>query len=468
MRGAAAGAASEMAPPFRLPGQHFAAGVVFLVLGAAGLVWAAPSAAGGAFSSPRVVAVVHLFTLGWITTSIMGALYQLLPVALGAPVRSEGLGHLSFWLYAPGVVAFVAGLLFGGGRVTLAGASLAATGLVLFVANLGATLPRAERGGLTRWVLAAAGLFLLATVTLGLLLAVNLRSDALGGGRFLVVGLHAHVAAGGWVLMVVIGVADRLMPMFLLSHGAPEWPGRAAAVLVGLGAGVLTTIGHLLPASWTPVGGALLAAGTAAFLVQCVLHYRGSLKPELDPGMRLVAVGLGFLSVALLLGSVAMLQGPSSPRLVAGYGAALLVGGFGLFVAGHYYKILPFLVWFHRFGPVAAERDVPQVGELFDHWWAGAATLLLGAGTAGLIAALVTGSEPGARLASLSLAAGVGVMAVQMLRISRRRPGPAGADEDAEREPVDPEDARPGSAPAAFSGSSARGGTRIGAPALQP
>ncbi|MGD8319629.1 MAG: hypothetical protein PVJ02_04230 [Gemmatimonadota bacterium] len=47
----------------------------------------APDLAGGPFLSPRVVAVTHLFTLGWITTSIMGALYQPLPVALGESVR---------------------------------------------------------------------------------------------------------------------------------------------------------------------------------------------------------------------------------------------------------------------------------------------------------------------------------------------------------------------------------------------
>lgn len=60
---------------------------LFLVLGGLGLVVVAPDLAGGPFLSPRVVAVTHLFTLGWITTSIMGALYQPLPVALGESVR---------------------------------------------------------------------------------------------------------------------------------------------------------------------------------------------------------------------------------------------------------------------------------------------------------------------------------------------------------------------------------------------
>ena len=32
---------------------------------------------------PRALAVVHLVTLGWITASILGALYMIVPMALG-------------------------------------------------------------------------------------------------------------------------------------------------------------------------------------------------------------------------------------------------------------------------------------------------------------------------------------------------------------------------------------------------
>lgn len=34
--------------------------------------------------------MAHLFTLGWLTTSLMGALYQFLPVALGQSIARDG------------------------------------------------------------------------------------------------------------------------------------------------------------------------------------------------------------------------------------------------------------------------------------------------------------------------------------------------------------------------------------------
>ena len=66
-----------------LAAEHFAAATLYLLAGAAGLVWAAPELAAGAYLSPHVAGVVHLFTLGWLTMTIFGALCQLLPVALG-------------------------------------------------------------------------------------------------------------------------------------------------------------------------------------------------------------------------------------------------------------------------------------------------------------------------------------------------------------------------------------------------
>src|SRR5690606_10059556 len=52
-------------PPLALPGSHFVAALLFWTLGAAGLVWISPELAQGMFPLPRVVAVTHLFTLGW-------------------------------------------------------------------------------------------------------------------------------------------------------------------------------------------------------------------------------------------------------------------------------------------------------------------------------------------------------------------------------------------------------------------
>lgn len=417
----AGGLVSAAAPPLRLPGAHFTVALTFWILGAIGLTWAAPDIARGLFPLPRVAVVTHLFTLGWITTTIMGALYQFLPVALLAPIRSERLAHVSLVLYAPGLALFLFGLLTGSRTILLTGAATFGTGLSLFVGNLVATLKRADERNLSWWSLAGAVTFLVATIVLGVSLAGNLHWNFLGESRFLALGVHLHVAIFGWVMLVVVGVADRLLPMFLLSHGAPEWPGAVAAGMLTAGTGTLLVGHHSLNAPLLLLIGFLLVGGVIAFLAQAALFFRHRKKPSLDPGLRLAAAGLAMLAVGLALAPFFAANGVTAPRIATAYVLALL-SALSLFVAGHYYKILPFLIWFHRFGPLVGKQPVPRVVDLYNLRWGNAATALLAIGSLGTVIVTLLGAASVARPVAACFTIGAVIVAAQMFTISRRRP----------------------------------------------
>ena len=416
----AGGTAAGDTPPFILPGEHFTAALLFLLFGAVGVVLVSGELAAGAFLSPRVAGVTHLFTLGWITTSIMGALYQFLPVALGSPIRSVQLAHVSFALYVPGLAAFVSGLVLFVPALMLAGAATFGTGILLFVGNLAGTLHASKRRDVTWWALACAAFFLTITLVLGLALAGNLRWGYLGSERISALGVHLHVAIAGWVLLVMIGVGHRLLPMFLLSHGAGDRFAKAAVTLIAAGTGVLAFLHHAprLVGYWIPA--VLIAAGCAAFLMQARSFYAHRHRPALDPGMRLAAAALSLLAIGLVM-SAPVLLSIATARTTSAYMAAVLLG-ISLFVAAHYYKIVPFLVWYHRFGPLAGKRPVPRVSELYSTRTATVAVGTLVAGAAGLITAIVAGQADAARVAALVLLAGVAIESVQMLKLWRIRP----------------------------------------------
>ncbi len=416
------GLAARGAPPFGLPGEHFAAALVFLCAGALMLVWAAPDIARGLFPLPRVVAAPHLLTLGWITTSIMGALYQFLPVALGQPIRWLRLAHVTFFLHVPGVALFVAGLVLSAPLPRTAGAALFGTALLLFAANLAATLRRAETRDATWWALACAATALVITVALGITLALNLSRGFLGPARFLALGVHIHVAAIGWVLLVIIGVGRHLLPMFLLSHGVGDRGSKVAVALVAAGVGWLVLFHHTPVWAFVPPAALLVAAGVIAFLVQAGRLYRHSVKPKLDPGMRLAAAALACLALALLLAPLALWRGYGDPRLAVAYVAALIPGALTLFVAGHYYKIVPFLVWYHRFGPLAGKRPLPRVADLYHQGAGNTAAALLVVGALGLVAATLLAAPTAARLATVAFAGGVAPLTVLMIQVAQRTP----------------------------------------------
>lgn len=420
MPSAAEVGASAQAPPFVLPGEHFAAALLYLLCGSAGLVLVAPDLAHGFHLSPRVAGVTHLFTLGWITTSIMGALYQFLPVALGRPIRSVRVAHISFVLHVTGLAAFVSGLVLAASTTMLLGAATFGTGILLFAGNLAATLHSAKRRDVTWWALACAACFLVSTVVFGGALAGNLRWGYLGGERLNALGVHLHVAIAGWVLLVMIGVGHRLLPMFLLSHGVGDRFAKAAVALVAAGAGTLTVLHHAATPLrvWLPA--LLIGAGCACYLLQARSFYARRHRLALDPGMRLAAAALGLLGVGLVLSAPVVLS-IAPQTFVTAYVLALLLA-ISLFVAAHYYKIVPFLVWYHRFGPLAGKQPVPRVNELYSARMAmlAASALVIGAG--GMIAAVAIGSPLFARAAATVFASGVIVEGIQMVQLWRTRP----------------------------------------------
>jgi hypothetical protein len=411
------------APPAWLPGKHFAAALVFFTCGGAGLVAVAPDLAQGAFYLPRVVAVVHTFVLGWLVLSIFGALCQFLPVAIGRPVRSMAAAQVSFVAQVSGVLTFVGALLFAN-RVSLyVGAGLLTVSFVVFAANLGATLASARERPITWWALAGAAIFLALTPAFGVALAMNLHGDAQLVHRFALVATHAHVALIGFVLLVVVGVAHRLFPMFLLSHGASERPARVSVALLFSSAAVLSVpvdLGGLVKAV---AAGALAAGGLVAFIVQAALFFRHRKRRAIDPGMRLAAIGILGLAVALLLAPWALTSGISNLHLLSTY-FIVLVGALALFVAGHYFKIVPFIVWYHRFGPLVGTRKVPRVADLYSEKAALLDGVLLVSGWLGVAVGTLTGSASVVRGGACLFLAGALMETVLMTRIALRKATP--------------------------------------------
>lgn len=417
LRTAAPPATPELAPPL-LVGEHFAAALFYFACGALGLVFVAPDLAHGRFFLPRVVALVHLFTLGWIVLSIFGALCQFLPVAVGRPMRWPALAHASFVAQALGVAGFEVALLANSRTLLLFAGFTLTFAFVAFGVNLVATLRRARERGFTFWALAAATVSLFATPAYGLILAFYVHDGGLAD-PFETIGHHAHIAIVGFVLVVMVGVAHRLMPMFLLTHGVSERPAWIALGLL-FSSSLLLVVHHVGDPARVIVAGALGCAGVVAMMVQAALFFRHRKRKAIDPGMRLAAAGMLGLGVAVLLAPFALTRGVSDMRLLTTYFIVVL-GAISLFVAGHYYKIIPFLVWNHRYGALLGKQKVPKVAELYSERVALANAALLVSGLVGLALGAWSGSEVLARIGAAVFAAGALLEVIVIARVAQRR-----------------------------------------------
>ena len=396
---------------------HFGTSMLFLLAGAAGLVSVAPVLASGVYLDARVAAVTHLFTLGWLTTTIFGALYQLLPVALGTPVRWARAGYASIALIAPGIACFSAGVAMNHDPIRHVGIALLMPGLLLGIVNIGASLPRAPRRDVTWWSVAVALTALTTTIVLGGVLVHNLKTGVLVDARVRVVAVHVHIALAGWALAMIVGISQRLLPMFLLAHGVDDrWSRRALALLA---AGVVLLTAGLIAASppVTWVGALVLAAGLAAFLVQARLFYRARMRRKLDAGLCIAATGLVAFAAAGGLGLVTLAIGTTHRHVAAAYGA-LAVLGVMLYVVGHFYKIVPFLSWIVRFRGRMGREQVPAVADLYSARVATVQWIVMTAATVIITAGTLAGHVRCVRMGAILLTIGVLLFASQIVRVA--------------------------------------------------
>lgn len=402
----------------RLAAQHFVAATLYLLAGSIGLVWIAPDIAAGAYVSPRVGGITHLFTLGWLTTTIFGALCQLLPVALGAPLRSPRVAWASFWTFVPGAGFLAAGVTTSSLSLLVPGVVLLTIGIGLALGNLGATLARARTRDVTWAAMAMALAFLAVVLVLGVLLAHNLHTGFIAGARMRVLAVHLHVALVGWVLLMIVGVSHRLLPMFLLSHGADtRWTRRAlAAIATGVVVLAFGITADFLPVEWA--GALLMVGGVGCFLRQAWEFYRARVRRQLDPGMRFAAIALAFLGASAILGVAVLAVSAAHLRLATLYVASGLLGGIVLYVIGFFYKIVPLLAWTVRFRGRMGKQLVPTVAQLYSARLAHVQLALMAGGVLVLGAGIATGSVHAVRCGGVLFLGGVLVFLAQLGRVA--------------------------------------------------
>ncbi|HET9130100.1 MAG TPA: hypothetical protein VFO86_04075, partial [Terriglobia bacterium] len=166
--------ASGLAPSFRLVRRYFAASVFSFVVLCLLLFLSSGDLRGHHFQ-PKLLALTHIATLGWITMVIFGSMYQLIPVVLEVRVYSERMANIQFWIFSLGTVGLVYGFWsFNVGYLLAVSASLVTVGVLLFIVNVLATMSCITKWNLTGLFLLTAVAYLALTAVAGLLLAVNL------------------------------------------------------------------------------------------------------------------------------------------------------------------------------------------------------------------------------------------------------------------------------------------------------
>lgn len=343
-------------------------------VGAAGLFgvllpWIAPEAL-LAPEFPHVLALVHVATLGWLTMLVLGASLQLTPVMTVGSLRAARFVRWQFPVYVTGVVLLVSGFWWFRAPLIILGGTLVVCAVIHHAVILERTILMAKTRTLSMRFMAAAFLYLLMVVSLGLVMALNIQFDFLGVAWQRVLLTHVTLGIAGWLTNMLMGVSYTLVRMFALVHDHDDRLGRASFALAQGGI-IGMALGDVLAWKWLQIAGGLaLCGGIWLFAYDGTRMLRLRRRRPLDVTLRHGIASVVYLSVCAPLVLIALLVGDHRAGHQAALVLALLVGWLGQSTVGYLYKIVPFLVWQSRFSPLLGHQKVPLMRDMIHQRWA--------------------------------------------------------------------------------------------------
>lgn len=320
---------------------------------------------------PRVLALVHTVTLGWLTMTIMGASLQLVPVIVVSPLRATALLRWHYPVFLCGVLCLITGFWWWQIWLLVLGGSVIVLAVVHYVTILSATFAHATTRPLTTWFLSASLVYLCLIVSLGLCLAWNFLSGVLGARTEQVVLVHLTLGIVGWLSCTLVGVSYTLGRLFLLAHAHDDHWGKLVFCLLNGGI-VLLASGVLLDwilLKW--VGGVSLVSAAVIFAGDSWRLLRVRQRQRLEVTQYHSLAAIAYFVLVIIAGVVLLFCGwAGTPATWTALGLAALVGWLGQSIVGYLYKIIPFLIWSERYGPLVGTQPVPLMREMVHERWA--------------------------------------------------------------------------------------------------
>lgn len=419
------------APPLAIPLSFMLTAPLAIAVAGGTLVYVGDDAVKTGWA-PITLSLTHLFTLGFLSTVMMGALYQMIAVVAGSPVPWLRLAHVVHAL----LVISVSMLCWGTARMSpdpvFQAIGTLGIALLLFLIPVGIALARAPAPDATVQGMRAAVLCFFFAASAGLWMAHGFGGMRFPGPRDLWLQAHLSIALLGWVGGLIVAVSWQILPMFYLTE---EQPGRLKRVIQAM-----TTLGALAPVpilafeyfDWAGAAGQPLKIGLAwatlpALLSVWVIHPALSLRSLARRRRKRVDGSLLFWRAGLVAAPIAGLTAAAAfslpdERWSLLFGWLALWSWAGMIVHGMLTRIVPFLVWLHRFAPLIGERAVPSVRALLPDAWTRVgfglhlASVLLG------VAAVLSGWDPLVRATGLALMLTALWLLRSLVHVARQRP----------------------------------------------
>ncbi|MBU0925992.1 hypothetical protein KKG81_13990 [bacterium] len=348
----------QFAPPFKLVSSFFISALLMFFISIALLFTFDITLLHT--QSTMVLSWVHLYLLGFVMMSIFASMAQLLPVVLEVEHFSIDLYYVVNPLLFIGTVLIFLGfykypilLSYGGVIVFIS--------FFIFLFESFLTIKKVEKLNFLSSTVFVANIFLF----LGLVVAILLSFVYTGALDFDLKALmlsHIYLVFVGYLGITIISMSYILIPMFWLSHSFNNIYLKIAFYKISIGV-VLVVFSQLIDISFFKYFGYLeVLLGFIFYIYQLYLIFKTKVRKQKDIYYLYIVFAVISFILALILSCFYFVYLNDYILSVAGF--VFLIGFLSPIITAHLYKIVPFLVWFHRFSSLVGKQKVPMLADM--------------------------------------------------------------------------------------------------------
>ena len=348
----------QFAPPFKLVSSFFISAIIMFFISISllfnfdiNLIHT---------QSSMVLSWVHLYLLGFVMMGIFASMAQLLPVVLEVEHFSVDLYYVVNPLLVLGTLLIFIGfykypmiLSYGGVIVFIS--------FFIFLFESFLTIKKVNKLNFLSSTVLVANIFLLFGLIVALILSF-VYSGALNYDLKALMISHIYLVFVGYLGITILSMSYILIPMFWLSHSFNNIYLKIAFYNISVGV-VLVVFSQILDIVILEYLAYLVVlVGFAFYIYQLYLIFKTKVRKQKDIYYKYIVFSIINFIIALVL--VCFYFVLSNDYLLFISGFIFLLGFLTPIITAHLYKIIPFLVWFHRFSNLVGKQKVPMLADM--------------------------------------------------------------------------------------------------------
>ena len=308
----------------------------------------------------HLIGWVHLYMLGFIMMAIFSAMAQLGPIVVETNHYNVNIFKYLFLFLTTGLILMLVGfyintsfLLYGGFLVLIA--------MSIYAIEFLLTLKNAKRSTSITKAMKMSNFFLLTGIITGLVMAAAFNG-LINIDPHSILNIHTFGLVVGFVILLIMGISIILLPMFGSSKRISDNEFSNSFISISIGVLIMMISPFIFTKITENIAYAVTAISIILYFYQLYKMTSSRKRVEHDIWARSMYVAfISFIISFILLLSYLFNQNEIFLRVGMWI---MFIGFFGFVIIGNFYKIIPFLVWFHIYSPLIEERAVPMLHEL--------------------------------------------------------------------------------------------------------